>query len=260
MPQALRAEGKATNPVTITGTKAVLLVGGLGTRLRTVVPAAPKALAQIGDRPFLELLIRQLSSQGIRNLILCTGFLADQIEAQFEDGSDLGVAIEYSKEPLPLGTAGALKLAEKFLQGVPDFLMMNGDSFLELDLRKFMQFHRTHAGLATMAVIPVENAGRYGTVDIDSANRVIKFVEKTGDAAPGLVNAGVYIFSRAILELIPAGSVSLEKEVFPSLLERGVYAAREQGMFIDIGTPADYVKAQQLSDRLRRATSQASGS
>jgi D-glycero-alpha-D-manno-heptose 1-phosphate guanylyltransferase len=246
--------------VTTTGIKAVLLVGGLGTRLRTVVPAAPKALAPIGDRPFLELLIRQLSSQGIRNLILCTGYLADQIEAQFADGGDLGLAIEYSKELQPLGTAGALKLAGRFLQGLPDFLVMNGDSFLELDLRRFMQFHRAHGGIASMAVVPVENAGRYGTVHMNSSNRVTKFLEKTGDATPGLVNAGVYIFSRAILELIPAGPVSLEKEVFPLLLDEGVYAARQHGVFIDIGTPDDYATAQQLSDRLRRATSLATRS
>src|SRR5271154_3246957 len=111
-------------------TKAVLLVGGLGTRLRTVVPSGPKPLAPVGDRPFLELLIQQLAGQGIRNLILCTGYLADQIEREFGDGKSLGVAIEYSKEPHALGTGGALKFAERFLQGVSDFLVMNGDSFL----------------------------------------------------------------------------------------------------------------------------------
>jgi D-glycero-alpha-D-manno-heptose 1-phosphate guanylyltransferase len=115
-------------------TKAVLLVGGLGTRLRTVIPSTPKPLAPVGNRPFLELLIQQLGSQGIRSLIMCTGYLADQIEDEFGDGSGLGVTIEYSKEPEVLGTAGAVKFAEKFLQGVPDFLVMNGDSFLELDL------------------------------------------------------------------------------------------------------------------------------
>jgi mannose-1-phosphate guanylyltransferase len=117
-----------------------------------------------------------------------------------------------------------------------------------------MQFHRKHGGLATIAVVPVENASRYGTVHVDSTNRVTKFLEKTGDAAPGMINAGIYIFGPAILEHIPAGPVSLEKEVFPGLLDQGVYAAREHGVFIDIGTPADYATAQQLSDRLRRAT------
>ena len=243
--------------MTATDPKAVLLVGGLGTRLRTVVPSAPKPLAPVGDRPFLELLIRQLGSQGIRNLVLCTGYLADQIEGAFGDGRDLGVAIEYSKEPHPLGTGGALKFAERFLHGVSDFLVMNGDSFLELDLRRLRQFHRTHGGLATMAVVPVENAGRYGTVRLDSQNRVTEFREKTGSDSPGLINAGVYMFNSAILRDIPAGPVSLEKEIFPRLLERGIYAVRERGVFIDIGTPADYALAQQLFDRLRRASAQA---
>ncbi len=241
-------------------TKAVLLVGGLGTRLRAVVPSAPKPLAPVGNRPFLELLIRQLGSQGIRRLIMCTGYLADQIEGEFGDGSDLGVTIEYSKEPEALGTAGAVKFAERFLRGVPDFLVMNGDSFLELDLNHLIHLHRKRGGLATMAVVSVENAGRYGTVHVDSDNKVTEFCEKTGSDSPGLINAGVYVFSPAILELIPAGPVSLEKDVFPRLLDQGVYAAIEQGVFIDIGTPADYARAQELSDRLRRATVQATGS
>jgi NDP-sugar pyrophosphorylase family protein len=111
-----------------------------------------------------------------------------------------------------------------------------------------------------MAVVSVENAGRYGTVQVDSGNKVTAFCEKTGGEDPGLINAGVYVFSPAILGLIPAGPVSLEKNVFPRLLDRGVYAAREQGVFIDIGTPVDYAHAQELSDRLRRATVQATGS
>jgi D-glycero-alpha-D-manno-heptose 1-phosphate guanylyltransferase len=253
------AGNEDSHPVTTTDTKAVLLVGGLGTRLRTVVPSAPKAMAKVGDRPFLELLIRQLESQGIRHLVLCTGYLADQIEGAFGDGRDLGVAIEYSEEPQPLGTGGALKFAERFLRGIPDFVVMNGDSFVELDLGQLLQFHHTHGGVATMAVVPVENAGRYGTVHLDSSNRITEFMEKTGTATSGLINAGVYIFSSAILDCVPDGPVSLEKEVFPRLLDRGVYAVRQQGMFIDIGTPADYAKAQQLFDRLRRATTEASG-
>jgi NDP-sugar pyrophosphorylase family protein len=253
-------ECDAADQVKTIDTKAVLLVGGLGTRLRTVVPLTPKPLAPVGSRPFLELLIRQLSSQGIRNLVMCTGYLADQIENEFGDGNDLGVAIEYSREPLPLGTGGALKFARRHLRGVPDFLVMNGDSFLELDLRQFMQFHRSHGGLATMSVVSVENAGRYGMVRVESSNRVTEFCEKTGTDSPGLINAGVYVFRRAILELIPAGPASLEKDVFPRLLDQGVYAAREQGLFIDIGTPTDYAHAQKLFDRLRHATTRATGS
>jgi len=251
---------RASSQMKTSDTKAVLLVGGLGKRLRTMVPSAPKPLAPVGNRPFLELLIRQLGSQGIGSLILCTGYLADQVEGEFGDGSGLGVSIEYAKEPEPLGTAGAVKFAERFLEGVPDFLVMNGDSFLDLDLNRLIQLHRTHGGLATMAVVSVENSGRYGTVHLDSASKVTAFCEKTGSDSPGLINAGIYVFSPAILDLIPAGPVSLENDVFPRLLDQGVYAARQQGVFIDIGTPADYARAQELSDRLRRATAQVTGS
>jgi NDP-sugar pyrophosphorylase family protein len=239
----------------VTDTKAVLLVGGLGTRLRSSVPSAPKALAPVGDRPFLELLIRQLREQGIRHLVMCTGYLADQIEGKFGDGRDLGVVVEYSKEAQPLGTAGALKFAETHLQSGAEFLVMNGDSFLETDLGQLVRFHRTHGGLATVAVVPVENAGRYGTVRSDSSHRVTAFSEKTGNASRGLINAGVYVFSRALLDQIPAGPASLEKDVFPKILDQGVYAAEQHGMFIDIGTPGDYARAQVLLDRLHRATS-----
>ncbi len=238
----------------VTDTKALLLVGGLGTRLRTLVPSVPKPLAQIGDRPFLELLVRQLQTQGIRRLVLCTGYLADQIESEFGDGRDLGVTIEYSREAQPLGTGGAVKLAQAYLEGAAEFLVMNGDSFLELDLSELLRFHRTHRGLATMAVIAVENAARYGTVRVASNHQITEFCEKTASDSPGLINAGAYVFSRALLERIPDGPVSLEKDIFPNILDRGVYAAEQRGLFIDIGTPVDYARAQHLLDRLYRAT------
>ena len=187
---------------------------------------------------------------------MCTGYLGDQIEREFGDGRGLGATIEYSVESEPLGTAGAIKLAQRYLQTAPDFLVMNGDSFLEIDLPQLIQFHRSHGGPATMAVVPVENAGRYGTVFVDATNRVSKFVEKTGYDSPGLINAGVYVFNRDLFQHISDGQVSLEKDVFPQLLDMGVYAMQQQGLFIDIGTPTDYIRAQQLFDRLREATNQ----
>jgi len=237
-------------------TKAVLLVGGMGTRLRPVVPSIPKPLAVVGERPFLELLVRQLCHQDIRRLVMCTGYRAQQIEHDLGDGHSWDATIEYSREPQPLGTAGAVKFAEPFLREVSDFLVMNGDSFLEIDLPQLIQFHRSHGGPATMAVVPVENAGRYGTVFVDATNRVSKFVEKTGYDSPGLINAGVYVFNRDLFQHISDGQVSLEKDVFPQLLDMGVYAMQQQGLFIDIGTPTDYIRAQQLFDRLREATNQ----
>lgn len=235
-------------------TPALLLVGGMGTRLRSVVPNAPKPLAAVGNKSFLELLIRQLRDQGINRLVMCTGYLADQIENQFGAGRDWDVVIQYSKELEPLGTAGAVKLAQLYLQDASEFLVMNGDSFMEVDLRQLLKFHREHKAIISMAVRRVENASRYGTVQLD-ANRVIGFVEKTGAEAPGIVNAGVYVFDHAVLQHIPEGPCSLEKDVFPKLLERGVYALEQHGVFIDIGTPEDYARAQQIYDRLYEAAS-----
>ena len=226
--------------------KAVMLVGGLGTRLRSVVPSAPKALASIGEKPFLELLIRQLRSQEIRRLVMCSGYLADQIETKFGDGRTWDVSIEYSKEELPLGTGGAVKLAGRFLRDSPEFLVLNGDSFLEFDLPGLMDFHRRHNAIATMAVLRVENASRYGTVDADPNGRVTGFAEKTGREVRGLVNGGIYIFNHAVLQHIPEGPASLERDLFPRLLDQGVYAQEQHGKFIDIGTPADYARAQEL--------------
>jgi D-glycero-alpha-D-manno-heptose 1-phosphate guanylyltransferase len=227
-------------------TKAVLLVGGLGTRLRSVVPSRPKPLAPVGNRSFLALLVEQLRHQGMRHLIMCTGYLADRIENEFGDGQQWGVTIEYSKEPNPLGTAGAVKFAQRYLQDLPDFLVMNGDSFVEADFHGLFRFHRSHGGLVSMVAVEVENACRYGTVDIDDSSRVTRFLEKTGNQAPGVVSAGVYIFDRAIFEHIPEGPASLENNVFPGLLAQGVFAFKQKGVFIDIGTPEDYARAQQL--------------
>jgi len=234
--------------------KAVLLVGGLGIRLRSVVPGAPKVLASVGKRSFLELLVGQLRSQGIRRLVMCTGYLADQIESEFGDGQDWDVAIEYSKEEQPLGTAGAVKRAQHYLRDAPEFVVMNGDSFLEVDFQNLWDFHCGHRAMATMAVLRVEDTGRYGTVHVDATGRVRGFTEKTGNDIPGLVNGGVYVFNHAVFQYIPEHPASLERDVFPRLLDQGVYAQEQHGMFIDIGTPADYLRAQQLCDSLRAAS------
>jgi D-glycero-alpha-D-manno-heptose 1-phosphate guanylyltransferase len=234
-------------------TAAVLLVGGMGTRLQSVLPSTPKPLAVVGNMPFLELLVLQLRSQGIHRMVMCTGHLADQIEEEFGDGHKWDVAIEYSKESRPLGTAGAVKFAKGYFQKDSDFLVMNGDSFMQIDFRELIRFHRKHGGLTSMAVRRVPDASRFGTVEVDAHNRVVGFREKMEIHVPGIINAGVYLFNRAILQHIPDGRASLEKDVFPGLLEHGVYALEQHGMFIDIGTPEDYARAQALSRNLHKA-------
>lgn len=234
-------------------TRAILLVGGLGTRLRSVLPATPKALASVGSKSFLDLLVRQLRHQGIRHMVMCTGHLAEQIENEFGDGRAWDVVIEYSREAGALGTAGAIKRAEPHLRDVNDFVVMNGDSFLEVDFHDFVRFHRGHGGVVSIAGWRARNAARYGTVRMEATGRVTAFAEKTGNDSPGLINGGVYVFSRAALEHIPETPASLERDVFPHLLDHGVYALEQHGMFIDIGTPEDLACAQPLCDRLNEA-------
>jgi len=210
-------------------------------------------MALIGDAPFLQLLVLQLQAQGIDNLVMCTGHLADQIEEEFRDGKKWNVSIAFSRESRPLGTAGALKFAQDFFSRASDFLVLNGDSFLELDIQQLLRFHREHGGLATIAVHKVSDAARYGTVQLDAMNRVVRFKEKVGIQEPGVINGGVYVFNHAILNYIPDGPSSLERDVLPRLLEHGVYALEQSGVFIDIGTPEDYARAQALSDSLSQA-------
>jgi NDP-sugar pyrophosphorylase family protein len=233
--------------------KAVLLVGGLGTRLRAITSSTPKPLAAVGGSPFLELLVRQLHGQGIRRLVLCTGYLGGQIEESFGDGASRGVAIEYSREASPLGTGGAIKNAQPFVEESSDFLVMNGDSFLEMDLGQLVGFHREHGAMMSMAVLQSKNAGRFGTVRMAADGRVTGFLEKTNREEPGVINGGVYVFSRRIFDFMPAGPSSLERDLFPNILDRGIYALPQHGMFIDIGTPDDYARSQQLFDRLSEA-------
>jgi len=234
-------------------TTALLLVGGLGTRLKSVLPSTPKPLAPLGDMTFLHLPVLQLRSQGIRHIVMCSGHLADQIESEFKDGKKWDVAIEHSKELVPLGTAGAVKFADRFLKQDSDFLVMNGDSFLQLDVQEFIRFHYGHGGLVSMAVRKVPDAARFGTVLLNEKNQVVGFREKTGSHDSGIVNGGVYVFNGAVLKNIPEGPSSLETEIFPKLLSQGVFALEQHGMFIDIGTPEDYARAQELCHSLRQA-------
>jgi len=232
---------------------AVLLVGGLGTRLQPVLSSKPKPLAPIGGIPFLELLVLQLRSQGIRQLVMCTGFQSQQIEEALGDGHKWDVTIAYSKESRPLGTAGAIKHAEQLLSEASDFLVMNGDSFLEIDFHQLLRFHRERGGWASIAVRRVVDAARYGTVEVDGQSRVVRFSEKLGLQKPGLVNGGIYVFKQEVLPHLPEGPASLEKDVLPRLVEHGTFAIEQAGMFIDIGTPEDYERAQALHQRLSEA-------
>jgi NDP-sugar pyrophosphorylase family protein len=219
--------------------QAIILAGGLGTRLRSVVPDLPKPMADVGGRPFLDYLLRQLARGGFDDVILATGHRAEAIEQYFGRGGGHGMRLAYSREPQPLGTGGALKLAERHLAG-DRIVVMNGDSFFDIPIRELVATHERSGATATLALSHRDEAGRYGSVELDAGGAVTGFAEKTASAAPGLVNGGVYVVERSVVAAMPAGvPVSLEHDVFPSLVGRGLHGVAFDGAFIDIGVPAD---------------------
>jgi NDP-sugar pyrophosphorylase family protein len=227
--------------------KAVILAGGLGTRLRAVVADRPKPMADAGGKPFLEHHVERLREQGFGEVVLCVGYLAGQIRDHFGDGRRWGVRIDYATENEPLGTAGALANAAGLLEGSGPFFLINGDSWVDLDFRDLSRRHREHRErdprtAGTIVTVPVEDAAAYGTLELAPDGRVLSFREK-GFAGPGRVNGGVYVLEPKVLGLIPrGGAVSIEKETFPLLLNRQerLYGYPAAGFFVDIGTPEGY--------------------
>lgn len=224
---------------------AVILAGGLGTRLYPVLADRPKALAEVRGRPFLAYLLDQLASADARHVVLCTGHMGEQLRAAFGDSYD-GLKLVYSEEPSPRGTAGALRLALPLVRSDP-VLAMNGDSFLDLDLNAFWAWHCARNATATVALARVSDPARYGQVSVDAGGVVLSFREKRGESSPGWINAGMYLIARSLLRTIPAnGAVSLESEMFPAWIGRGLYGYQSDGRFLDIGTPHAYAQAEQF--------------
>ncbi|MCD6468888.1 MAG: nucleotidyltransferase family protein [Thermoplasmata archaeon] len=224
--------------------KSLILAGGLGTRLRKIVPDKPKPMALIANRPFLEYLILQLKQYRLTDIVLCVGYLGERVKEYFGDGSRWDVHVSYSQESAPLGTGGAIRLAEKLVQA-ENFLVMNGDSFLDIDLNRLIDYHLERKALATMALAEVEDPARYGAVEINEKGEIESFVEKGESSGSKLINGGIYVLDRKVFDYIPEGKVSLEREVFPKLIGRKFYGVPVKGYFIDIGIPEDY-------ERLRR--------
>jgi NDP-sugar pyrophosphorylase family protein len=230
-------------------TNAVILAGGLGTRLRSVVADQPKVLAPVLGRPFITYLLDQVAQAGIRGVVLCTGYLGEQVQAAL--GNNYGpLNLVYSQETELMGTAGALRLALPLLKTDP-VLVLNGDSYCEADLPAFYHQHQAVKANASLLLVYLSDTRRYGRVDIDEDGRVLRFEEK-GQSTSGWINAGIYLLSRVFLQAIPTGRVvSLEKEVFPAWLGRGLYGfssrlADSRERFLDIGIPEDYAAAEQF--------------
>jgi NDP-sugar pyrophosphorylase family protein len=219
-----------------------VLAGGLGKRLREISGDNPKTMMEVGGRPFLEYQILQLKNQGFADIVLCTGYRSEVLERYFGSGEQLGVQLRYSRETEPLGTGGALKRALA-LTSSPHVIALNGDSLVEADLASLIQLHVGRGAAATIALAHVDDAYRFGRVEIDEQGVVTRFSEK-GATGPGWINAGLYILSRSVLEGIPDGMVSIEHEVFPHLLggKPGLLAKPFPGFFIDMGIPSDYQK------------------
>ena len=232
----------------MTGIAAAILAGGLGTRLRSVVADRPKVLAPVAGRPFLAHLLEQLASSGVRETVLLVGFGAGQSHTAF--GKQFGdMKLTYSLEAEPLGTGGALRNGLSHFTGETT-LLLNGDSFCELDLAAFVRSHRQRDDRAvSMALARVENASRFGRVRIGSGQWLTRFDEKQPTPKPGWINAGVYLIEREVIEDIPAGwSVSLERNVLPELVAQGKVRGFRGGRFIDIGVPESYAVAEAFFD------------
>jgi histidinol-phosphate phosphatase family protein len=222
---------------------AAVLAGGLGTRLRSVVSDRPKGLAQICGRPFLAFLLDQLGSAGVRTAVLCTGYLGEQVKEAF-GGEYHGLRLTYSQEQSPLGTGGALRLAAPMLASDP-VLVLNGDSYAEAALSELLDWHHEHRAEATLLLAHAADTRRYGRVNVDSNGTILEFVEKGRLGGPGWVNAGVYLLGHRFLETIQTtGPVSLEREVFPAWIGRGLFGCMGNGQFLDIGTPESYASAE----------------
>jgi D-glycero-alpha-D-manno-heptose 1-phosphate guanylyltransferase len=220
-------------------TMAVILAGGLGTRLRSVVADRPKVLAEVAGRPFITHLLDQLHAAGSRHVVLCTGYLGEQVEAAIGP-TYRGMRVGYSREAEPLGTGGALRLALEHVDS-PDLLVLNGDSYCAADLEAFAAWHARIGSQASLFLAHIVDTDRYGSVVLGPGERVERFQEKAGSSGPGWINAGIYLLNRDLLADVPTGAtVSLERDLFPRW---GLHGFRAEAAFIDIGVPTDYARA-----------------
>ncbi|MBI2955585.1 MAG: NDP-sugar synthase [Chloroflexi bacterium] len=227
--------------------KAVILVGGEGTRLRPLTCNRPKPMIPVVNRPFLDHVLDYLKRHNIYDVILSMCYKPDVIEGYFGDGSHLGMNITYVVEKSPLGTAGGVKNVERYLDG-PCFVF-NGDILTDLDLNAMLQVHQERGATVSIALTPVEDPTAYGLVETDGTGRVLGFIEKPGwdRVTTNLINAGTYIIEKEVLRHVPADSYYMfEHGLFPSLVQRGdpVFGYPSSAYWIDIGTPEKYINVQ----------------
>lgn len=223
---------------------ALILAGGLGTRLRGVLPGLPKVLAPVCGRPFLGYLLDQLQAAGVREVVLCTGYCAGQIFETFGNRHQ-ELALRYSSESRPLGTGGAIRQALGLVEAEL-LLVLNGDSYVHNPLEEFHRWHlgRESSFAGSLLLAWAEDPARFGTIELGPRAAIRSFHEKRGLSRPGWINGGVYLLRRSLLESIPPNQViSLENEVFPGWVRLGLGGYTTLARFIDIGTPESYEEA-----------------
>lgn len=221
----------------------VILAGGFGTRLRSVVADKPKVLAPIDGVSFLRRYLDWLRTFGARRVVLALGYRADMVQ-DFVKSQDWGeMEIESFVETSPLGTGGAVRAVLPLIRS-KSALVTNGDSVTRVDLCRFVEFHRGHRARLSMVLTLLPNVTQGGLVETAENGEVLSFREKPSEASAGYINAGLYLIEREAIEEIPAdGPVSIEKDIFPRFCGRGFYAMKGEFAFIDIGTPESYARA-----------------
>ncbi|MEW6008099.1 MAG: sugar phosphate nucleotidyltransferase [Candidatus Omnitrophota bacterium] len=238
-----------TNPSKI---DVVILCGGEGKRLSSILKDRPKPMAVFGNRPFLSLLMEYVSSFGFSRFILCTGYKGDFIK-RYYCAHSLPWEVLYSQEEKPLGTGGAIKKAKNLIRSNP-FLVMNGDAFLSLNLGKFINFHLRKKALLSLALVDKCNNRNFGKVILDNRQRIIVFREKTKVEIENFYSAGTYLMDRDIFSFMPRRRViSLEHDFFPKivLMDKRCYGFKQNFELVDFGTPNGYRRAKQLFSKKR---------
>lgn len=224
--------------------QAAILAGGLGTRLQSVVADRPKVLATVRGRPFLTYLLDQLATAGVSSVILCVGYMGELVKETL--GHKYGsIELIYSQETSQLGTGGALQLALPLFHS-ESILVMNGDSFCGANLHDFYQWHQLKKAPASLLLAQVADTKRYGRVQVNSEGQITQFEEKGNSEGVGWINAGTYLIQRRLLETIPQGNISLERDIFSHWVGNQLYGHFSQGEFLDIGTPESYTIAEKF--------------
>ncbi len=227
---------------------AILLVGGMGTRLQPLTLHTPKPMLPVAGVPFTEHQICKARDAGINEIVLATSFKAELFEPYFGDGSNFGISIKYAVEKEPLGTGGAIRNAAAMLSGQGPVAIFNGDVLSGHDLAAQLAFHESQSADLTLYLTEVGDARAFGAVELDSDHRVFAFNEKMENPPTNIINAGCYTFNREVIASIPDGRVvSVERETFPQLLMSGarVFGYVDRSYWLDIGTPAALLKASQ---------------